>query len=386
MVTDAGGPVITNAAVDLIFWGSGWNSATTYRTQITNSVGTIMNSPYLSGLSQYRGVSNGSLLRTDTITSTSPGTTFTDAQVQTFVRSNINSGVLPGPGTSGGQILYMIIPQPGSSTGTSVLGQHGTDVANPGRYHYGWTVDFNTSYLDGVTNVYSHELVEAVTDAEVNYRTAFYVPSTLDEISDGVAQSYSYRLNGVLVQSYLSQQDHAYIGPSQWEDTFVVGPYGSIYDTVQLNGSFWSRFQLAPVGSTSTTGGITAVSRSPHTIEVWWVGSGGSVEDAFFYDGSGWNGFQLAPAGSASTTGGITAVSRVPGSMEVWWVGPGGSVEDAFYYDGSGWGRFQLAPAGSAFTIGAFSRDPDIMEVWWINPDGSVHRAYFDEAGWHSGG
>jgi hypothetical protein len=223
-VFDAGGPVITHAAVDLIFWGSGWNTGggPAYRTQITNSVQTIMNSPYLSGLSQYRGVSNGSLLRTDTITSTSPGTIFTNAQVQTFLRSNINSGVLPGPGTAGGQILYMVIPQPGSSTGTSVGGEHNTDVANPGRYHYGWTIDPSTSSLDGVTYFYSHELTEAVTDAEPNVHTAFYIPSTSDEISDGEAQSYSYRLNGVLVQSSLSQASHTYnVYTGQTQD-FIV--------------------------------------------------------------------------------------------------------------------------------------------------------------------
>jgi len=43
------------------------------------------------GLFQYRGVGNGSLLATDTITSTSPGSTFTDAQVDNFVKTNINS-------------------------------------------------------------------------------------------------------------------------------------------------------------------------------------------------------------------------------------------------------------------------------------------------------
>jgi hypothetical protein len=223
-VFDAGGPVITHAAVDLIFWGSGWNTdgGPAYRTQITNSVQTIMDSPYLSGLSQYRGVSNGSLLRTDTIASTSPGTIITNAQVQTFLRSNINSAVLPGPGTAGGQILYMVIPQPGTTTGTSVGGEHGTNVANPGRYHYGWTMNPSTSSLDGVTYFYSHELTEAVTDAEPNVHTAFYVPSTSNEICDGEAQSYSYRLNGVLVQSSLSQASHTYnVYTGQTQD-FIV--------------------------------------------------------------------------------------------------------------------------------------------------------------------
>jgi hypothetical protein len=68
----------------------------------------------------------------------------------------------------------------------------------------------------------------------------------------------------------------------------------------------------------------------------------------------GWRGFELAPAGSASLNGGITAVSRIPNSMEVWWVGANGSVQDAFWYEGGQWQRFELAPAGSASVTGGY--------------------------------
>jgi hypothetical protein len=56
------------------------------------------------------------------------------------------------------------------------------------------------------------------------------------------------------------------------------------------------------------------------------------VQDAYWYEGSPWNQFQLAPPGSASISGGITAVSPDPGSMEVWWIGLDGSVQDAYFY------------------------------------------------------
>jgi hypothetical protein len=100
-VVDNGGPVISHAAVDLTFWGSNWatTAGTTYRGQIESAVRTIMNGPYLSGLSQYRGIGNGSLLRADQFTDTSPAGTFTDAQVDNFVKTNINNGRLPGPNT-----------------------------------------------------------------------------------------------------------------------------------------------------------------------------------------------------------------------------------------------------------------------------------------------
>ena len=94
----------------------------------------------------------------------------------------------------------------------------------------------------------------------------------------------------------------------------------------------WRQFELASAGSASTNAGITAVSRIPNSMEVWWVGTDGSIQDAFWYEGGQWQRFELAPAGSASGNGGITTVSRIPNSMEVWWVGANGSVQDAFWY------------------------------------------------------
>jgi hypothetical protein len=208
-VQDQGGPVITHADVDLIFWGSGWNNNPALMTNVTNSVNSIMNSPYLSGLSQYRGIGSGQLYRTDFITGTSPAAHTTIAQYDAFVRTNLNNGALPVTPSMDSQILYMVIPQPGTTDpAEGAGGAHGTDLSSFGRFHYGWSE--NISSLDDITNVVSHELTETVTDPEVNFHNAFVVPTTHDELCDGEAQNYSYRLNGVLVQSSLSQSDHAY--------------------------------------------------------------------------------------------------------------------------------------------------------------------------------
>lgn len=45
-----------------------------------------------------------------------------------------------------------------------------------------------------------------------------------------------------------------------------------------------------------------------------------------------WRRFDLVSAGNASTNARITAVSRIPNSMEVWWVGANGSIQDAYWY------------------------------------------------------
>jgi hypothetical protein len=161
-------------------------------------------------------------------------------------------------------------------------------------------------------------------------------------------------------------------------------------DNGSVEGAYWyegftpqfQRYQIAPPGSAAMSGGITAVSRIPGSMELWWTGKDGSVEAAYWYDGGQWNRYQIAPPGSASTSGGITSVSRIPGSMEIWWTGNNGSVEAAYWYDGGQWNRYQIAPPGSASMSGGItsvSRIPNSMEIWWIGKEGSVEAAYWYE-------
>lgn len=44
------------------------------------------------------------------------------------------------------------------------------------------------------------------------------------------------------------------------------------------------------------------------------------MQDAYWYENANWQRFELAPTGRAAETAGITAVSRIPGSMELWWM------------------------------------------------------------------
>ncbi|HHT7068116.1 hypothetical protein [Bacillus thuringiensis] len=60
------------------------------------------------------------------------------------------------------------------------------------------------------------------------------------------------------------------------------------------------------------------MSRIPNSMEVWWIGANGSVQGAWPDEGGQWGLYELAPAGSASPNGGITAESRIPNSIEVW--------------------------------------------------------------------
>ncbi|MFC4122867.1 C1 family peptidase [Nonomuraea zeae] len=152
---------------------------------------------------------------------------------------------------------------------------------------------------------------------------------------------------------------------------------------VRLPGG-WRSFQLSVEASASTAGTVTAVSRIPNSMELWWVAPNGSVQGAFWYEGGSWQTYEIGGPGSASPDSGVTAVSRIPGSMELWWVAPNGSVQGAFWYEGGSWGRYEIAPAGSAAPgagITAVSRIPTGMELWWVAPNGSVQGAFWYEGG-----
>jgi hypothetical protein len=216
--SDGGGPVIDNVHVELIFWGSQWTATprpTPSPTAVENAVDNILGSGYLSGLSQYRSsVGNGSRVGTVLVTDSSPPSQFTNANVNAMLQTKIYDGTLPAPGTDS-QLLYMVIPQSGCSDPVEGLpAEHSfSSVGLDGKYRYGWTGNDGT--LDTVTRFFSHELAEAVTDPE---GTAIQISppntATWNEIGDGTAESYKYRLNNTLVQAYWSQQDQAYIVPT----------------------------------------------------------------------------------------------------------------------------------------------------------------------------
>jgi hypothetical protein len=241
-IVDTGGPILRQMQVDLIFWGAHWTDAgnQTLRTNVQNTVNAILNSPYFDGLAQYRGIIHGSLLRSDIIATTSPGPTFQTASngdLATMVANNINNGTLPGPN---GQILYFVIPQPGSTASdcNGCGGRHLAGIASNNRvFPYGLVSNPAGVALETLSWIMSHEMAEAATNPEWNItvggvsQAAFHVPgSNGDEIGDGEPDgTYLYRVhdaftpqNTALVQAYLSQRDHAYIVTNGSTNNFLV--------------------------------------------------------------------------------------------------------------------------------------------------------------------
>jgi hypothetical protein len=224
-VFDAGGLVLTNVHVELVFWGPEWKTAANqaFAQRMETGVTDLLHSSYMTPLQQYRSnIGAGAPVGEVFLTGSNPGSSITDTMVDNLLQARIASGVLPSP-ASDSQLFYFVIGQPGTSNG-DFYGEHSWDTytdakGNSTNFHYGYTVNDGT--MDTVFSTFSHELVETVTDPELN-AVMMSPPSQQLEICDGPAVNDDYFLNGFLVQAYFSERDHAYIIPTGQQQNFIV--------------------------------------------------------------------------------------------------------------------------------------------------------------------
>ncbi len=224
-VSDNNGPVLSSAQVRLIFWGNGWNSGIgpTLRTQVQNAIDTLNASTYFysplpgADLSQYRAGSQSRPTRVASFTDTynSPGLTFTSNDVFTMLQHEF--GMTPN-------YYYYVIPDPNSTpTGCGCTAEHTYWFQGSNHEYYGFSRNLASPSLDDLTYLYSHEMAESITDPDgtalqVNPRGA----SAWNEIADGEAQGYSYRVSGVLAQSYWSRANGKFTAPTGQTQNFFV--------------------------------------------------------------------------------------------------------------------------------------------------------------------
>ena len=242
-LTYFGGPIISNVHVVQVLYGSG-----SYNAQVAGTTSPTMgnfysditgaNSGYTSLLTQYSTPASGGTNQTlgngtfDGLFQIVPaagnnGSTITDAQIQSELLSQINGGHLPAPlldGAGNVNTLYMIFFPPGKtiSQGGSNSCQaggfcayHGTTSTTLNSKHvlYGVMPDMQagsgcstgcgtSSVFGNYTSVTSHELTEAITDADVGIATTFAPPLAWYDMTNGEigdicnGQQGSYAANG----------------------------------------------------------------------------------------------------------------------------------------------------------------------------------------------
>ena len=211
--TDHNGALIQFVRAYLIYWGSGWTSnppPTPTVAQVSDAVGRILSGGYLTGLSQYRGIGQGYILGSTTVTTSSPPNGFTDANVSAFLTALIKAGTIPDLDADNQTLYIVFMPKGISASNSGFTGEHTyyTNAAGK-RVRFAWVT--NNGTLASVTTITSHEIAEAMTDPEGS--SILGDAGTCSgggwcEIGD-VCQSTNGTVNGVTVQSYWSQSDKA---------------------------------------------------------------------------------------------------------------------------------------------------------------------------------
>ncbi|HEU4415768.1 MAG TPA: hypothetical protein VFT65_13355 [Candidatus Angelobacter sp.] len=242
-LTYFGGPIISNVHVVQVLYGSG-----SYNAQVAGTTSPTMgnffgdltgaNSGYTSLLSQYSTPASGGTNQTlgngtfDGLFQIVPsagnnGSTISDTQIQSELLAQINAGHLPAPlldGAGNVNTLYMIYFPPGKTitqggSSSCVAGgfcaYHGTTSTTLNSKHvlYGVLPDMQagsgcstgcgtSSVFGNYTSVTSHELTEAITDADVGIATTFAPPLAWYDMTNGEigdicnGQQGSYTANG----------------------------------------------------------------------------------------------------------------------------------------------------------------------------------------------
>jgi hypothetical protein len=253
---------LSSPPVVLLFAGSYWNTfgGQADQTTLTNDIQSILNSPYLSALTQYgsdgHAVFNSSLQ--DNSTPPLSGNTPAVNDMVSFIRNTLSNHGM----TVNTRALYFIINDPnsgGSSSGT--FGFNWTDSQTMHAVYVGAKFFSGTGTLnvDAFTQVFSHELAEAMAPyVHVND------PGNLGlgyQIADGEPENfgngYATRVNGVRVQAYWSQRDGAWVVPDGNQQKVLLSWSSSTFDNT---------FSLSVTGDqlgTNYNDDIT-IDRTPH--------------------------------------------------------------------------------------------------------------------------
>ncbi len=187
-------------------------------------------------------------------------------------------------------------------------------------------------------------------------------------------------------------------------DVFWVtrdGGIGSNWWTAAAGASWADHgwFRIAPAGSARPGSALAVVARTPDNLDVYWLTPDGAVASNWWFGapGASWadhGWFTLTAPGAVAAGGGVTATSRTPNNLDVFWVAPDGSIGTQWWHAavGHSWADhapFAIAPAGSAApgsALASVGRLASHLDVFWVRPDGAIGTQWWDSApdqGWN---
>ena len=194
-LVDYGGPVVENARVVAVLWGSAVDGEVAAR--IGDFYRALVASSYFSWLKEYdtarQKIGRGALEGVFSIAPAHPAASLTDAQIEKELAAQIRKGALPAAGAN---TLYLVHLPPGvrvqmggsgSCEAGGFCGYHSAFRAGRAHVRYAVLPDMGRgsgcdtgcgggSPFAAVTSVASHELVEAVTDPDVGLARGLSAP------------------------------------------------------------------------------------------------------------------------------------------------------------------------------------------------------------------
>lgn len=316
-LTYFGGPIISNVQVVQVLYGSG-----SYNTQVAGTTSPTMGQFYsditssglITLLQQYNTTVSGGTNQTFgngsfgglfqiVPAAGNNGSTISDTQIQSELLAQINAGHLPAPvldAAGNANTVYMIFFPPGktitqggssSCVGGGFCAYHGTtsSLLNGQHVLYGVMPDMQagsgcstgcgaSSVFGNYTSVTSHELTEAMTDAQVGIATTFASPLAWYDMTNGEigdicnAQQGSYVANGTtytIQLEFSNSANNCVLPPAQTNPDFSLtdspssltvtqGTSGTSTVTVHPAGGFTGSVTLSasglPAGVTATFG------------------------------------------------------------------------------------------------------------------------------------
>lgn len=363
-----------------IFLGSEFGkdgAPSTYTTQMLNQVQAILNSNYLSGLTQYDSDGHATFLESDYTIDDSFGavTSFSSTSMWNEIEKILSQGKfsswLP---TADGLYppIYVVVRY--SKNGTGASGGHGGNNSYGPVPGLGFSANAirvgipSVDKLDDFTWVVSHELVERMYAGTGGF--AEVSPKPGQQICDGEPEygnNYEWRLGGAsgpVVTSYWSVIDQAYIVPDGNLDSILVVP---VWNSAKFTHSFLS-LQQGTLYLIKTPDTKTVIDTE---VQSFVVNLTGGVAQIFELTANGqvrqyggvpgeWIGFTLPSLATALVSSHTPATAGGPVSL------PDGQVYilasgQAYQYNGGSW-----IPLPYTSVTGIAAADGHIYEV--VNP------------------
>jgi len=360
-LTYRGGKVIQNANIFKVLYGTG-----TYISQLTSTAspnmgtayGQMMGSGVFDWLNEYnttspaqtigRGTFGGSVQITPAAARN--GATISDANIQAEIAAQISAGVLAAPTDNN---LYMVhfpagktITQGGSNScqAGGFCAYHGTFKIGSQNVYYGVLPDMgpgsgcatgcgNSTTFNNQTSVASHELIEAVTDAEVGLATVVGPPlawydATNGEIGD-ICNAQQGSFVGTDGTTYVIQQEFS----NQQNDCITTRSVATTPDFSMAISPASATVTVS--GSASFTVSTSALNGSSQTISLSVAGLPSGVTGSFSPASVTAGGSSTltvtasstaSGSGTVTVTGSSTTTHTATGSLTVSGGGGGGSV------------------------------------------------------------